>query len=278
MELPGTGEIDLWCWSLAVATDRLAALEATLSHDERHRRDRFYFARDANRFVAARGQLRAILAGYLRLDADAVCFGYNECGKPYLKRHRAEPPICFNLTHSDGLAALAVATDCEVGIDIERIRTTAEDMASLVMTDAEQHRLRWIAPELRMDAFFRCWTRKEAVLKAIGDGLSLPPRSLEVSFAADECARLLHIGGDRLATHIWQVEDFIPAPGYAGAIAARKRPWSLRARQLSCLIPTARINDPWSALPRRHGRDKPGHDGEGAATSVSSNGGWYKFR
>jgi 4'-phosphopantetheinyl transferase len=181
--------------------------------------------------VAARGQLRAILAEYLQLGADAVRFEYNEYGKPSLRRSGVTSPICFNLTHSDGLAALAVASDRAVGVDIERIRTVAEDMTNWIMTDAEKRRFRSLAPELRRGAFFRCWTRKEAVLKAIGHGFSLSPRSLEVSFGINEHSRLRRIGGDRLSTQVWRVADFTPAPGYAGAIAAQEPPWTLRLRQ-----------------------------------------------
>jgi 4'-phosphopantetheinyl transferase len=202
MGLPRPGTIDLWSWDLDVTVDRLAALEATLNADERRRRDRFYFSRDAARFVAARGQLRTILAKYLHLGADAVRFDYNEYGKPCLRRSGTIPPVFFNLTHSDGLAALAVASDRAVGVDIERMRTVAEDVTNWIMTDEEKRCFRSLSPELRRDAFFQCWTRKEAVLKAIGHGFSLSPRCLEVSFGVNDHSRLLRIGGDRLSTQV----------------------------------------------------------------------------
>jgi 4'-phosphopantetheinyl transferase len=135
------------------------------------------------------------------------------------------------LTHSDGLAVLAVASDRAVGVDIERMRTVAEDMTDWIMTDEEKRCFRSLPPELRRDVFFQCWTRKEAVLKAIGRGFSLSPRCLEVSFGVNGHSRLLCIGGDRMPTQRWRVADFAPAPGYAGAIAAPEPPWTLRLRQ-----------------------------------------------
>src|ERR1700723_3347632 len=122
MELPRPGTIDLWNWDLDVTADRLVVLEAVLNSDERCRRDRFYFSREAARFVAARGQLRAILAEYLQLGADAVRFDYNDYGKPCLRRSGATPPVCFNLTHSDGIAVLAANSYRAVGVGVERMR------------------------------------------------------------------------------------------------------------------------------------------------------------
>lgn len=146
MELPRPGTIDLWSWDLDVTVDRLAVLEAVLHLDERRRRDCFHFSRDAARFVAARGQLRAILAEYQQLGADAVRF------EPCLKSSGATPPVCFNLTHSDGPAVLAVASDCKVGVDIERMRIVAEDMTDWIMTDDEKRCFRSLPPGLRRDA------------------------------------------------------------------------------------------------------------------------------
>jgi 4'-phosphopantetheinyl transferase len=232
MAPPEPGEIDLWCWNLDITRDRLAVMAATLSPDERERRDRFYFARDANRFVAARGQLRTLLADYLCRDAHTICFEYNQYGKPRLKADADDPPIGFNLTHSDSMASLAVATGYEVGVDIERIRPMGEDLARWVMNDDEQCRFRSLPPGLQTNTFFRCWTRKEAVLKAAGVGLSRSPRCIEVPFGIGTCVALLHDDDDRASAIGWQVTDFVPAQGYAGAVAARRQSWTLRVRQL----------------------------------------------
>jgi 4'-phosphopantetheinyl transferase len=232
MALPEPGEIDLWCWNLDITPDRLAVMAATLSPDERERRDRFYFIRDANRFVAARGQLRTLLADYLHSDAKTICFEYNQYGKPRLKADAHDPPISFNLAHSHDMASLAVATDYEVGIDIERIRPMDEDLARWVMDDGEHCRFRSLPPEQRTGTFFRCWTRKEAVLKAAGVGLSLPPQCVEVPLGSGTCMAHLQDGGEHGSPIGWQVADFVPAQGYAGAVAACGQSWTLRVRQL----------------------------------------------
>jgi 4'-phosphopantetheinyl transferase len=225
---PGPREIDLWRWPLDMGTARLADLEASLSDDERARRDRFYFSRDAVRYVAARGQLRAILADYLNLNAAEICFDYNEYGKPYLPG----ASLCFNLTHADGLAALAVASGRDVGVDIERVRVLNEDLIRWVMTEREQRRFLKLSPDDRIEAFFRCWTRKEAVVKAIGAGLSFSPERLEVAFGSTKYARLLLLDDELPAPGDWQLVPFAPAPGFVGAVAARGRPWILRPRQM----------------------------------------------
>lgn len=160
---PGVDEIYLWRTALAAVPDR----PETLSSDERERADRFHFERDRIAFRAGRAWLRAVLAGYLGVPPAAIRFGYGPHGKPHLADR---PDLRFNLAHSGGWAALAVATGREVGIDVEAIRPIAERVERVVFTPAEIAALNRLPAEERRLGFYNAWTRKEAYLKALGSG------------------------------------------------------------------------------------------------------------
>jgi 4'-phosphopantetheinyl transferase len=157
-------EVHVWRARL----DELPPFRSLLSPDEQARADRFYRPQDRDRFVAARGALRMILAQYTGIAASELRFLYGEHGKPYL----AEEQPHFNLSHSHGLALCAMAR-FEVGIDVERIRETAHSMkiAERFFSPAEAAELKALAPDLRPAAFSRAWTRKEALVKGIGQGI-----------------------------------------------------------------------------------------------------------
>lgn len=196
-------------------------LTAALSADELQRAERFYFDRDRQRFAVGRGILRAILASYLNREPSEIEFCYGSRGKPALAAGCAESRLCFNLSHSGGLALVAIALGSEVGIDLEQIREMpdAEAIAANFFSARENAALRALPAEQKLQAFFHGWTRKEAYLKAIGDGLAQPLDSVEVSLAPGEPAKLLSIAGDRAAASRWAIADLTPAPGFAGAIA-----------------------------------------------------------
>jgi 4'-phosphopantetheinyl transferase len=203
------------------------AQEDCLSPDERARAARFRFAEHRTRFIAARRGMRQILGDYLGLDARVVAFHYTEHGKPTL----TGSDLPFNLSHSDDLAALAVGNDGEVGIDIERLRPIDEDISRLVFSAAERERLRSFPPEARQRALFHGWVQKEAYLKANGLGLSIAMDGFAVRLDPEETG-LLHVDGDELEAAHWQVSGFVPATGFAGAVAARRRGWHLSFRTL----------------------------------------------
>lgn len=200
----------------APAAELLPALEA----EERQRADRFHFARDRDRFIVTRGMLRRILARYLIAAPEAVRFRYGSHGKPTLAPDQNGTDLRFNLSHTEGLALLAVARAREVGIDVERVRPgfASEEIAERFFAPAEVRALRALPRDRQDDAFFACWTRKEAYVKARGEGLSIPLDQFTVSLAPDEPAALLRVATDAAETARWSLHDLAVGPDYRAAL------------------------------------------------------------
>lgn len=182
-----TGEVHIWRASLDLADTDLVRLTHTLSTDEQVRATRFCFGKDQRRFVAARGILRNILSQYLNVGSSQLSFSYGPSGKPALMSAPEIDTLCFNLSHSDGLALYAVALRTEVGIDLERIERSLAvgRIAESFFTTREAASLCALRPEIQVTAFFNCWTAKEAYLKANGHGIADGMRSFEVSLSPD---------------------------------------------------------------------------------------------
>jgi len=194
-----------------------------LSPDENARAARFRFDEHRRAFVLGRGALRALLANYLNITPDAVPFVYGPHGKPALApelEHRARG-LRFNASNSGNFAAYAFTTGCEIGIDIERHRplTDLERIARRFFSAEETAELLGLSGGQRTDAFFHCWTRKEAFIKAMGGGLSIPLASFQVTLRPGDGARLVSINGSTAAAGEWTMASFDPAPGFAGAVA-----------------------------------------------------------
>jgi 4'-phosphopantetheinyl transferase len=226
---PAPISIDLWTWPLGATQDETLEQLDVLSDDERQRASRFIFVEDKRRFIAGRARLRQILAHYVALPPDALVFRYGVQGKPALSLQRAAP--FFNLSHSGGLAALAVAQDCDIGIDIERLRPIERGVAKRFFSTGENAALQCLYKADWRDAFYRCWTRKEAVVKAVGKGLSLRLDSFEVSLHCGTPACVLHFDGCRDAGSEWSLVDLALGPGLVGAIAARTMGVGLSVRR-----------------------------------------------
>lgn len=210
-------------WRVWLDRDEAALEEflATLSEDERGRALRFRFERDRARFIVARGQLREILGRYLSLPPSEIKFAHNEYGKPSLAGDVGG--LRFNLAHSGGAALYAFALGREVGVDVEHWR---EDFASMEVAGrffsrAEVAALGSLPSELQTQAFFNCWTRKEAYIKALGEGLSHPLDCFTVSLAPGETARLLATDGDPAEASAWSVFDLKPFEDCSAAVAVR---------------------------------------------------------
>lgn len=212
--------VHVWAASLDVPHDRLARLATTLSDDERRRAS--VFRRDwlTARYVAGRGQLRELLGAYLKVPAAAIEFAYDDHGKPRIAHPDRHPPLQFNVSHSGGLALYAVSNVSRLGVDVEEMRPFA-DMPAVArhnFSAAERSHLDTEPPESYVAGFYRCWTRKEAYLKAIGIGLFLPLDSFDVSVAAHEPAALLRADGDDDAPRRWAVVHLEPGPTAVGAV------------------------------------------------------------
>lgn len=207
-------DVDLWVWPLDVAEGERERLATHLSEDERARAARFAFARDRQRYTVARGRLREILAARLSCGAAALGFDYSENEKPTLRGGQA---CQFNLSHSEGMAALAICDGFELGVDIEHVRPLKEDIAGRYFSRREVDALRRLPDGEQLDGFFRCWTRKEAIVKAIGEGLTRPLDSFDVSVSLPAVVERI-VGDD---AREWRLAHFEPAAGYVGAIACR---------------------------------------------------------
>ena len=213
-----------WIDGLEDATPAEASL-ALLSADERERAQRFHFSRDRLRFIAVRGLLRRLIGTYLNVPAPSVTFSYGERGKPVLGPEAGYGGLRFNVSHSGRLALLAFARGRDVGIDVEQERPFPGmlEIAARYFSAGENAALRRLPPEDRARAFFRCWVRKEAFVKAAGHGLTLPLGAFEVSIDPERPAMLLGVEGDADAPNRWLLEDLDAAPGYASALVAEGR-------------------------------------------------------
>ncbi|MCO5090980.1 4'-phosphopantetheinyl transferase superfamily protein [Bosea sp. (in: a-proteobacteria)] len=225
MMSPPPSQVHLWCCRTDLGETEAAERRAILSGPERARADRFRVAQAGIAFVAARSWLRQVLAAYTQVPAARLRFGETASGKPFLADGDADRPVAFNLSHSGDLAIVAVTAGLAVGVDIERVRPVPPDVAAACMTPAEAAALAALKPESRDEAFIRCWTRKEACLKATGAGLNTPPSSVAVSLDPLS-AQVLAVGSDAGEAARWQLADLRPAPGYCGALAARRHGWS----------------------------------------------------
>jgi medium-chain acyl-[acyl-carrier-protein] hydrolase len=226
-------EVHVWCSPLDQPPEVLHRLSGLLAAEERDRAERYYSPTDRNRYLAGRGLLRTILGRYLRRDPGSLRFAYNPQGKPFLASETGAEGLRFNVAHSHGLALYAISRGREVGVDLERMRPecASEEIAERFFSAEEVLMLRGLAPDVRREAFFRCWTRKEAYLKAMGKGLSFPLDAFAVSLAPGEPARLLSVRDDPEEVWRWSLHDLNPGADYVGALAAEGQHCPLRYGQ-----------------------------------------------
>jgi len=199
-----------------------------LSEAELKRARRFRFERDCSHFIVAHGLLRIILSRYVGVEPSRLCFCSNLYGKPALVASSAQAAVRFNLSHSDGLVLYAIARDREVGIDLERIQTdfAFEQIGEQFLSLREAAELDALPTCLRREALLTWWTRKEAFVKARGQGLSMPLDQFSVSLAPSQPARLYtHEPGEALH---WSLQDIMPGFGYVATLAVEGRNWQLK--------------------------------------------------
>jgi len=228
------GEVHVWCVSLECPPERLAALSALLSTDEKARAERFYFERDRDRYVAGRGFLRTLLGGYLGEQPARLEFSYGEHGKPALARAGQGKSLEFNLSHSGSLAVFAFSWARRLGIDLEHVRPMPDEdsFADRFFSPDESALVRSLSGERKLAAFFTIWTCKEAVLKADGDGLVKPLNQTEVRLADGAPVRLVAVDGDAAQAARWRLQTFTPAPGFLAALVAEAGDWEMMTIQL----------------------------------------------
>ena len=215
----GEEPVELVVRSLDIGESAVQRAAECLSPGERVRADRFAFQRDRMRFVAARAGLRGLLASRLGCLPEAVEIVTGIHGKPALSdRHGSD--LRFNVSHSGDLAVYALAHGREVGVNVEALREDfdGDEIAARCFTAGEYSEFRALPQALRPLAFFNGWTRKEAFVKALAQGLYYPLNLFQVSLAPGRPARLLQVAPALGGAHRWRLLAFEPAPGHVGAV------------------------------------------------------------
>jgi 4'-phosphopantetheinyl transferase len=200
-------------------------LSLTLSPDERERADRYRFARDRACFITGRGTLRCILARYIGCRPGDLGFSYGPQGRPELDERTEHKWVHFNVSHSGAFALYGVAWDRRIGVDLECVRGIPEalSIARHFFSPSEYRALLTATPEKRQSQFFWYWTRKEAFLKATGDGLAHPLRNVEILNGPGDSARLLVSNGQKTDEAGWSLGRVVPPEGYEAALVVEGR-------------------------------------------------------
>jgi 4'-phosphopantetheinyl transferase len=218
------GEAHVWRAALAADEAALDAHRRLLADDERARAQRFVFERDRRRYTVVRATLRRLLGRYLDRDPQTIDFVYGAQGKPALAPASGDPVIAFNLSHAEELAAYAFSLHGQIGVDIEYHRPLKDmrQLAATVFSSTELAALDALPHDRQPAAFYACWTRKEAFIKAIGQGLSFPLKEFDVTLTPGEPARLLRIRDDAEAAQRWALVAFTPGDEFSGALMTER--------------------------------------------------------
>jgi 4'-phosphopantetheinyl transferase len=216
------GETHVWAVWLDADEERTRGLRELLSPDEKERADRYRFEIHRQRFICGRAALRLLLGEYLGKEEESLVFNYEPNGKPHLPG-KGEESISFNVAHSESLQLIAITSGMEIGVDVEKIRWLPdfEELVQRFFSKCESEEFAALQPELKAAAFFNLWTRKEALLKATGEGICNWLDRVEVTFLPDEPARLLALPECAGDPADWALRHFKPAVGYAAAVAAK---------------------------------------------------------
>ena len=227
--------IDIWCVSLAVDEPRLMSLYQVLSEEERSKAERMRIHEPRKHYVAARAILRHIIAAYMNEKPESLEFQYGPNDKPALAGELSHKGITFNMSHSHGTALFGVTLEREVGVDIEKIRQDMSiiDLAKRFFSTREYEELMSLTAEDQTLGFFNCWTRKEAYLKATGQGLKFPLDNFDVSLSPGKPAELLEHRTDPEQVSIWAISELDLGPAYAAALAVEGKDFSVSYKDFS---------------------------------------------
>lgn len=235
------GNIELWAAPLDPSPGCVEQLHGLLARDERERAARFHFDRDRRRSIVSRGLLRLLLAGYTGLSARELRFVYGPKDKPFLADDlaaeiaaRLSAPLEFNVSHSHELVLIGFHLGRPLGVDVEHVRPMPDgrSISEHFFSKPEREVLARISDEGLADAFFRCWTRKEAYIKAVGDGLSIPLDCFDVTLHPEDPVQFLALNGDPALAAGWSLFHLVPAEGYFGAVALEGRGYTLQGHRL----------------------------------------------
>jgi 4'-phosphopantetheinyl transferase len=246
-------KVHIWQASLLQPEDVVQQLQASLSEEERQRANRFRSPEHRRAFILGRGVLRDLLYRYTGIEPGQIRFKYNLAGKPFLASEEDAPEIHFNVSHAGQLVLFAFSWDCPVGIDVECIRPMEEmdQVAERSFSAQEYRKFQRIREPARLKAFYHCWTRKEALVKATGEGLSFPLSDIEVSFEPDEPVELLSIHGSPERAGHWTMHDLKAQDGYAAALVVAGKDHSLSHKQWTGPFFTGQKHESECRLPVR---------------------------
>lgn len=218
------GEIHVWSIRLDPPQDVVERLGRPLASDEWERANRFRFDKHRRQYVVGRGALRTLVAAYTGARPEQVQFRYGDRGKPYVAHPAGD--LELNLSNSDEMALVGFVRGREIGMDIELLKPMpdCEQISERFFSESERKVLRALPADRKEEAFFNCWTRKEAYLKAVGTGLAAPLDSFDVTLAPGEPPRMLTLEGDAERAARWYFEHFRPAENYIGALAIEGEP------------------------------------------------------
>lgn len=218
--------IDIWRLCLDSLESPEPDFSGILSPDESARASRFHFEDDRKRFVRCRIGLRTLLGSYLDIPPAEIRFRHGSNGKPEIADLEDSRGLRFNVANSHSLALIAFSSGRAIGVDIEQVRPALQyvEIARRFFSVREVQALFALPANKRQQAFFACWTRKEAFLKATGKGLSYPLSEFSVSVDPDGPAELREVGGNPDAVTHWSLADVRPAEGYVGTLAFEGAP------------------------------------------------------
>jgi len=207
--------VQVWTANAVCPQSTFGVLEGTLDSDERARAEKFRFDRHRRRYVFSRGVLRHILASSLRCDPRQISFDTNSYGKPFLRGQRDAVNLTFNVSHSEEMVAIAIANDRSVGIDVEFIRPVdrRDEIAHRYFVDEERSLMDSAPHHLKDQVFYVCWTRKEAYIKAVGKGLSIPLTTFGTAMPLGASGRVVR--------DEWWLTDLIMPSTYVGALVVQ---------------------------------------------------------
>lgn len=230
-------DVHVWRAHLDLPLPLLPPYQELLSTEEQAKAQRFYFERDRSRWIVAHGLLRILLGHYAHSDPRQLHFQTNAYGKPALVSPAQPSPLQFNLSHSADLGLYAFSWHRHLGVDVEYMRADIDydELAQHCFSPYERAALHHLPPGQKRQAFYNCWSRKEAYIKARGMGLSLPLDLFDVSLLPGEPATLLESREHPAEVQRWSMQELLPGPGYAGALIVEGRAWHLHCWQWSGL-------------------------------------------
>jgi 4'-phosphopantetheinyl transferase len=223
--VPNLAPDQVHVWRVPLNQNPISEMREVLSLDERARAERFRFDKDRNQFIESRAALRLLLSQYLNVSPKELSFSFSAHGKPVLANGLSNSGLRFNLSRRDGLALIAVTRNRDIGVDVELVRADLPvfEIAAVSFSENELRTLRSLPESQQAAGFHNCWTRKEAYVKARGEGFSFPLKQFDVSLTPGAAASLLEVRGSDTEVDRWTMQALSVGEGYVAALAFEGR-------------------------------------------------------